>query len=433
MSKPSSTHEIVILGANFAGVGVAHYLLRHILPSTTSLTQTAYHVTQISPSDSVFFKIAAPRTLASKEMIPTHKIFFPLSEGFKGYPKEQYNFIKGTATEVDDAGKTVTYTTSGGETETIPYGTLVIATGTTSNSALWTLKGDHSNSVNALEAMESALPAAKTILIAGGGPAGTETAGEIANLFPKAKTTILSGSERLLSRLKPATSKDAEGRLKGMGVEVLHKLRVTKAERLGEGTETSPTKLTMSDGSTREVDIYIDGTGGKPNSSFLPKAWLNQNGYVFTDDKTLRSTVAKNVYAIGDVASYSSGGVLDVNNGVAPVCSSIAIDLVSELQKSKLDTSSSPSPSSPQASSSEQGWGTWLSSFVWSDASSAEPKQKVFKPMADTQFVPIGPKQGVGQVFGWRVPSFMVVMVKGKTYFVEKAEGLLTGADYLKP
>ena len=33
---------------------------------------------------------------------------------------------------------------------------------------------------------------------------------------------------------------------------------------------------------------------------------------------------------------------------------------------------------------------------------------------------------------GWRVPSFLVWMVKGRTYMIEKAEGAVQGADYVK-
>lgn len=102
------------------------------------------------------------------------------------------------------------------------------------------------------------------------------------------------------------------------------------------------------------------------------------------------------VYAIGDVASYSSGGVLDVLNGVRPLCSSIQIDL----------------------SASSQG--------------AAETKQQVYKPMKETQLVPIGPKGGVGAIMGWKIPSLMVWLVKAKTFMVEKVPGSVSGKDFIK-
>ena len=116
---------------------------------------------------------------------------------------------------------------------------------------------------------------------------------------------------------------------------------------------------------------------------------------MITDPKSLRSPVA-GVYAIGDVASYSSGGVIDVMNGIRPLCSSIQIDL----------------------SASSQG--------------AAQTKQLVFKPMKDTQLVPIGPKGGVGAIMGWKIPSLMVWLVKAKTYMIEKVPETVVGKDYIK-
>ena len=116
---------------------------------------------------------------------------------------------------------------------------------------------------------------------------------------------------------------------------------------------------------------------------------------MITDPKTLRGPVT-GVYAVGDVASYSSGGVMDVLYGIRPLCSSIQIDL----------------------SASSQG--------------AAETKQLVYKPMKDTQLVPIGPKGGVGAIMGWRIPSLMVWLVKGKTYMIEKVPATVLGKDYIK-
>lgn len=141
------------------------------------------------------------------------------------------------------------------------------------------------------------------------------------------------------------------------------------------------------------MDVYIDATGGRPNSSFLPAAWLNEHGYVITDPKTLRAPT-KGVYAIGDVASYSAGGVIDVIYAMRPLCSSVLIDL----------------------SATDQ----------------TPPKQLQYKPMKETQLVPIGPKGGVGSIMGWKIPSLMVWMIKSRTFMVEKVPGTVMGQDYIK-
>lgn len=62
-----------------------------------------------------------------------------------------------------------------------------------------------------------------------------------------------------------------------------------------------------------------------------------------------------------------------------------------------------------------------------------EKKQKLYKQAtSETQVVPIGPKGGVGVVFGWKVPSLMVWAVKSRTYFVEMVEPLVKGTGMVK-
>jgi hypothetical protein len=41
----------------------------------------------------------------------------------------------------------------------------------------------------------------------------------------------------------------------------------------------------------------------------------------------------------------------------------------------------------------------------------------------DTQLMPIKRFGGVGVIYGWRVPSIMVYLLKGRTYKVGKAKG----------
>ncbi|MCJ1413172.1 hypothetical protein MMC19_007276 [Ptychographa xylographoides] len=394
----SNTHEFLILGGNFAGISVAHYLLRHTIPSLTKLDDAkTYHVTLVSPSTHFFWKIGAPRSLATPDLIPLSKAFLPIADGFKEYSAEQYTIVNGTAVGLSSESRTVTVEMPTKDTRSISYSSLVIATGTSSPTAIWTLNGSHENSIKAMKDLHATLPSAKTILIAGGGPAGTETAGEIASLYPSAKTTILSGSTRLLSRLLPSTSKDVEVRLHKLGVEVIHNLRVKNIAKLGDGGKT---ELTFDDGSKRTVDVYIDSTGGKPNTSFVPASWLNERKQVLSDDKTLRLTPpgTEGIYVIGDAGSYSSGGIMDVNNAVAPVCSSMGIDIAKSIDEKK----------------------------------AREFKQRIFKPIPDTQFVPTGPKGGVGQVFGWRVPSLAVWAFKSRTFLIDNAPGVVTGSAYVK-
>lgn len=389
-----SDYNITILGGNFAGLSIAHYLLRHTIPALEASNEsTKYKITLITPSTHFFFKVGAPRLLSPK-LAPIDKAFIPIADGFKDYPADRFHFVQGEATALDQEKKTISVTlTETGETTTVTYDSLVLATGTTSNSALWTLHGSHLKSRATFKDVLLRLPSAQSITIVGGGPAGVETAGEIAAQYGHTKSiTLLSGNTRLLHRLRPDTSADAATYLTKLGVTVTHDLRLASTAVLDD--TTGRTELLLSDGSTRTTDLFIDATGGKPNTAFLPPSWLTPKGYVETDVKTLRATAAgPNVYAVGDVASYSLGSIFDVNNAIAPLASSILVDL----------------------------------------SSGTAAKQKIHNQANTmTQLVPIGPSGGVGLLFGWRVPSWFVWLIKGRTYFFDKAEALVMGRDYVK-
>jgi hypothetical protein len=41
--------------------------------------------------------------------------------------------------------------------------------------------------------------------------------------------------------------------------------------------------------------------------------------------------------------------------------------------------------------------------------------------------IPIGPKGGVGVIYGWRVPSWLVWLLKSRNFMMDKSPGLATG------
>ncbi|KAH6702101.1 hypothetical protein BKA61DRAFT_202288 [Leptodontidium sp. MPI-SDFR-AT-0119] len=384
-----STHEILILGGHHSGINVAHYLLRHVIPKLTKLTpSTSYHVTIVTPNIEFFWNIAAPRLIVSEKLIPDEKVFLPIAKEFASYDAAQFTLVTGKATALDPEKRIVSISNGG----KITYNSLVVATGSYFASPVWQLNESEEKLKSEISALRKALAAAKTVLIAGGGAIGVETAGEIGAEFPRHDTTILSGNSRLLPRLLPSNSSAAESRLKALGVKTVNDVKLSSTAKNADGTTT----VTLSDGSSRIVDVFIDATGPKPNSTFLPSAWLNESGHVITDDKTLR-TDKPGVYAIGDVTSYSSGSVVDAQNSVAPLGTSIGIDLAKAAGKEGLFT------------------------------------QKEFKPFKDTQFVPTGPSGGVGQLMGWKIPSLMVWAAKSRTYFVSMAQGAVEGGSVKKP
>ncbi|KAI4271930.1 MAG: hypothetical protein LQ337_005659 [Flavoplaca oasis] len=393
-----ATHNIVVIGASYAGLGTAHYLLRHTIPSlekANASSSSIYKLTLISATTHFYHKVGAPRFLASPDLIPLSKAFLPIADGFTSYPSSKFELIIGEAHSLNDTTKTIaikpTYDSSSPPTS-ISYDTLILATGASSDSPLWSIPGSHETTISALKSTQSALPTAKTVLIAGGGPAGVETAGEIASLFPKTDITLLSGSDRLLTRLRPALGAAAQSQLEALGVKVVHITRAKSATSHITGENTG-TEVVLDDGTVKVVDVYISATGILPNTSFLPASWLTSKNYVITRDTTSLRGPVDGVYAIGDVAGYSLGGALDIMDAVRPLCATVLNDL----------------------SKGEMG------------------KVGAFKQtVTETQLVPVGPKGGVGSVFGWRVPSFVVWVVKSRDFMIGMVEGTVKGDKFVR-
>lgn len=413
-------YSIVIIGASFGGIPAAHGLLRDVLPAIPALREQSYNVTLISPSSYFYWKVGSPRTIVNPAALPIEKVLLPIADGFKAYSKEHFEFVQAYATAINHATKTVELSTDDGKTSRITYDSLVIASGTTSASPLWTLSKGSDALLAALKAVHARLPQASSVLVAGGGPAGVETAGELGQTYGggKKEITLLSGSSRLLPRLKnAAVGKDAKARLAKQGVKVVHGVKVAGVDEVADGGKTT---VTLDNGTKMVVDVYIDATGELPNNKFIPEAWLDARGYVKTDSQTLRLDVpgTKRVYCIGSAGSYSNGGLLDVKFAGKALLESIELDIIEQCE----DSSSEPIPAS--------SWLAWLTSWLPFFGSTDPARRKnIYRRIteADMQFVPIGSTQGVGAVFGYKLPSFVVRQVKSKDFMIGNAPKLVAG------
>lgn len=424
MAADSSTpevHQIVVIGASFGGLPTAQRLLKDILPAVSTTTKLHYKVILIAPNEHFYFKIGAPRILINPAKFPLEKGLLPIRDGFKQYPTDRFEFIHAYATAIDPEAKTIATSTS----QTVHYNSLVIASGTNFKTSLWSTSNGDAALREAVAELHEKLPRATSVLVAGGGAVGVETAGELADLYGGGKKDIilLSGADQLLARLNNKDlGKEAEAKLTKAGVKVLHNVRISEQTTTADGK----TELKLDDGSSRTVDVYIEATGDRPNSNFVPKAWLTERQQVKTDPQTLRLDVpgVQGVYVIGAVGSYSDGGIPDTKMAYGPILDSIRRDLLGSGENASSHSTSSPPSSSSSSSSTpvgaEPGWIEWLTSFIpfTAAAEAASKKPVLYKKITDTQFVPLGAKAGVGILMGWRIPQFAVVMFKSKSYMI---------------
>ncbi|KAF2848782.1 FAD/NAD(P)-binding domain-containing protein [Plenodomus tracheiphilus IPT5] len=404
-----SAESIVILGGSFAGIGAAHYALRHVIPKLPKKQGVSYNVIMVNPSTDMYWRIAAPRAAVSKEMMPPSKTFYPIAPAFS-YAASQFKLVQGSATHIDPAGQTVSVTTPTGEQQTIPYAALVVATGFTSPSPLFTQKTDAKALQSVYGEFQSSLKGAKRIVIGGGGPVGVETAGEVSEILngkpgwfapsfpkdPKANITLISGDKKLLPILRASLGQTAETYLNRLGCEVTYNTRVVSTSKTG-----SKTLVELSNGETINADIYIDATGTRPNTSFLPKEWLNSRNRLACNEKTLRvehATAGPRIYALGDAASYTRGGVMDMADAIPVAMCNLRTDLIAHL------TGKAPTGDRHYTAN-----------------------------LKESQVVPIGTQKGVGAFGGNKLPSQMVWMMKGRDYMIGMlAEATLKGDGFKK-
>lgn len=407
-----STETILILGGSFAGISAAHYALKHTIPQLPKKDDVTYNVTLVNPSKDLYWRFAAPRAIVSKTMMPSDHIFYPIEPAFT-YAFPKFKFIQGTATHVDAAGQSVSVKTVDGEQQSIPYAALIIATGFTTPSPLFTQATDRAALETIYEVFQKGLKTAKTVVIGGGGPVGVETAGEVAEILngrpgfmaggprnPKAHVTLVCADKKLLPVLRESIAKTAEGFLKKLGCDVTYNTRVVSATKVSE-VEGAKTRIELSNGETLEVDIYIDATGSRPNTSFLPKEWLDNRNKVACNPKTLRvehDSTGPRVYVLGDVGSYTRGGVMDLSLAVPVAMTNLKQDLIRHID------------------------GT-----VFGGDRHYTPNLK------EQQICPIGTQKGVGAFNGFKVPSQMVWMIKGRDYLISQlAQGTVRGDQWKK-
>lgn len=200
-----------------------------------------------------------------------------------------------------------------------------------------------------------------------------------------------------------------------MGVKVIHNVKTIDAKK--EGTKYT---VTLSDGSKKTVDLYIDATGGKANSAFLPTEWLDKTGRVVTKDEYFRvrggpsggTSSPAFTYALGDIVAGSNNTIFDLDAMIPTVCSALTVDIAAQIN--------------PEHRPSKPGL---LSSLFGSLFGSGSPAiyLKEFKPIKDTMILPLGLQGGVSILFGWMTPNFFTKMAKGKSYLIETVDLIITG------
>jgi hypothetical protein len=379
---------VVIIGASYAGNGVARGLLNSLSKSIK--------VVLINPSDKFYFNIAAPRILTNPDAFRPDQYLLPIESAFSSFPRGSFEFIQGSVYAIDPEKQTVSVS---GRQMPVSYDHLVIASGSSTAASrqqgtLAPTKATATGDLQAdIETAQKTISKAQSVVIGGAGPVGVELAGEFADAWEKRRAatqvTLVSASHHVLSMLKTGAGVAAEKALTKKGVKLVTSRKIVSAKQPNGSGKWA---ITLDDGDTLEADIYISSTGVVPNSDFIPSEFLSTGGWVQVDDE-LRVTAGSQskhgrrdqlIYAVGDITTHPVRMAMKVGEQVPVVVANLKADITGQGKRATY----------------------------------------VQNPKIAMMLVPVGASTGTGVAMGWVVWSKLVSLMKGRDFFVSKAAGL---------
>ena len=273
---------VVILGMGDTGVLVAARLSRH------------FNVVGVSTKPNLLSGQELGKRLTDLSWWQTN-YNTPLKQ-FKAL--EAVSIVHGKAECVDVAANAVTILRVDGETKSISYDYLVIASGT--SNGFWRTDRVQSSREMSIELSNQAerIQAASSVTVVGGGPSGVSVALNIKRTGPSKQVTLCLSTDLPLPGYHPDARTFYQNALTEAGVDIVSEDRVTTVDE----SQSSGT-LTLASGTTLSSDAIIWTIGRrKPHTAFLPDHLLDEERFVKAKP-TLEVEGTDNIFAIGDVAS----------------------------------------------------------------------------------------------------------------------------------
>ncbi|KAH7308971.1 hypothetical protein B0I35DRAFT_398279 [Stachybotrys elegans] len=371
---------IVVLGSGHGGIHLSHYLL-----SVTDQFPDL-KVIMVSPTEDLFWNLASVRVVVP-DVIPVESTFFSVPKGFSKYPAKNFEFVLGKASALDAAGNSVSVLLNSGESKTISYDTLIIATGSRAREDLpWKSLETSEKTREAISALRTQIAAANSIVVAGAGPTGVEVAGELGAKYGKSKAiTIISPGKLPLEGLTDSTRSTALKELQKLGVTVKNNTKVTGVT---ESDGKKVLELTGSDNTktTIEADVFLPTYGVIFNTEFAPDSWKDGSNRLKVNS-TLRQPDFPNIFIVGDASDAQ-----------APLASKL-LDQLTYLKKQLV----------PYLK------GETVADYVKNDGIGIA--------------IAIGPKRGTGQAGNWRLFNLLVWWLKSRTLGLDGAGKAVEGLN----
>ncbi|MGW7548595.1 NAD(P)/FAD-dependent oxidoreductase [Streptomyces sp. NPDC054770] len=275
------SRKVAVVGGGYGGAAVAKAL------------ESEAEVVLIDPRDAFANVAGSLRALAQPEWAPN--MFFPfktlLTDG---------QVVQDRAVSVDPTGVTL----ASGRHVAADY--VVLATGSSyaypANPSAATVE----EALKDFRASHKELLQADNVLILGAGPVGLELAGEIKQVWPDKKVTIVDPAKELLPGFKPEVVQDLHGQLDALGIEVRLGTGLTAEPGTPSGQAGSFT-VTTTAGDEITADVWYRAFGTVINNDYLADGKLTaltERGQVPVTEK-LNVKGHDHVYAVGDITDVA--------------------------------------------------------------------------------------------------------------------------------
>lgn len=362
-----SRKKIVVVGGSHASLKALTFLLQHA---------DRFDIVWVSPSTHMYWNFASPRLLIEPEHFDVAAV--SLIEEAKKH--SNLEFINAKVTHVDFDAKCVSLDS---QDETLSYDYIIITSGSRAHNPVFKLgHGSFDETETTLKSLHEQIKEASTVAVVGGGATGVETCAEIAYAYKNIKVTLYTGSSGPLSEYGAKTTSGATRKLTDLNINIVNNVFTKTVVDTDDGKKL----VTLADGSSATFDVVIFATGAIPNTEFMDSSLLT-DGYV-TTDRHFRIVGKEGAYALGDVVSMVK------NKTVADI-------KVHQLKA--------------------------FQSALTHDLIDSKTKEVEYNPDTSALIVvPISRQGGVGLIFGWAVPSFVVRILKAKDFMLSKAHYEMT-------
>ncbi|MFF4340671.1 NAD(P)/FAD-dependent oxidoreductase [Kitasatospora sp. NPDC001540] len=284
MDATRQQHEVLVLGAGYAGLSAAIQL------AARTRKRGDLRVTLVNPHDTFTERLRLHLTATGQE---TAELRIPeLLDGTGAV------FVRGRVTAVDADARTVRVD----DERVLRYDTLVYGLGSVADTAAVPGADEHAHTLDGPE--DAALLADRlarldggTVVVGGSGLTGVEAAAEIAERYPALRVVLLGRGEPGAG-LHPRARAHLDAALARLGVRVRSGVEVAAVR---------PDGVELADGSVVPADavLWTSGTRAAPLAAAAGLT-VDGRGRVVTDG-ALRSVSHPEVYAVGDAAAVRQG------------------------------------------------------------------------------------------------------------------------------